>query len=146
MNFRRRVSGHPYIDTIKRYYEGCNTQDFDLMCSTFSDDVVHFFVDHSAVVGASSLANYWCKVAPRTQANWTLDHAIVQEPECVIEWSMLWTPSQTGMPELLRGSEWYWFEGDRIREIRSYHNNFYLQDTRNRELRDYDYDGRGYRV
>jgi len=57
-----------------------------------------------------------------------------------------WTPAATGAPEVLRGSEWYLFEGERISEIRSYHNNFYLQGPGNRQLHDFDYAGRGYRV
>jgi hypothetical protein len=140
-----RTSGHLYIDLINRYYEGCNTHDVALMMSTFTDDVVHYFVDHGAVRGAQRLANYWAKVAPKTQANWRLDHALVQEPEAVIEWSMMWTPLQTGVAELLRGSEWYIFRDDKIAEIRSYHNNYYLHSPANAELHDFDYSGRGYR-
>jgi hypothetical protein len=142
---RPRRDDHPYIDTIHAYYKGCNTADFELLMSTFADDIVHYFVDHSAVRGAEALANYWCKVGPRTAAHWVLDHAVVQQPEAVIEWSMRWTPATTGKPELLRGSEWYLFDADRILEIRSYHNNFYLQDPANRQLHDFDYEGRGYR-
>ena len=140
-----RTAGHPYIDLIQTYYRGCNTHDVGLMRSTFTDDVVHYFVDHSAVRGAQALANYWAKVAPRTQANWQLDHALIQEPEAVIEWSMAWVPQQTGVEEILRGSEWYVFRDGRIAEIRSYHNNYYLQDPGNRQLHDFDYAGRGYR-
>jgi ketosteroid isomerase-like protein len=139
-----RQSGHRYIDIIKRYYEGCNSADYDLLMSTFTDDIVHYFVDHGAVHGADGLANYWVKVAPRTKARWTLDHAIVEEPEAVIEWSMKWTPPATGKPELLRGSEWYLFRDDKIAEIRSYHNNIHLQNPKNAELWDFDYEGRGY--
>ena len=141
---RLRQSGHEYVETIKNYYRGCSAADSELMMSTFADDVVHYFVDHSAVKGARALANYWAKVGPRTQAEWRLDHVIIQEPEAVIEWSMRWTPSATGRPELLRGSEWYYFVDGRIAEIRSYHNNFYLQDVKNRELWEFDYKGRGY--
>lgn len=115
------------------------------MMSTFMPDIVHYFVDHSAVVGAEALANYWCKVAPKTQANWELDHAVVQESEAVIEWSMRWVPPQTGAVEILRGSEWYVFEGQRISEIRSYHCNYYLNAVENRELHGFDYAARGYR-
>ncbi|MCG8492829.1 MAG: nuclear transport factor 2 family protein [Sneathiellales bacterium] len=142
--FMRQTSGHPYADIINRYYQGCNTADMSLMMSVFHERVVHYFVDHSAVKGATGLANYWAKVGPKTQARWVLDHIIVQEPEAVIEWSMSWIPPQTGRPEILRGSEWYLFEEDKILEIRSYHNNFYLQNPANRELHDYDYEGRGY--
>ncbi len=141
-----RTSGHPYIDTIHNYYRGCNTADVDLMLSTFTDDVVHYFVDHSMVRGAQGLANYWAKVGPLTQANWQLDHALVQEPEAVIEWSMRWVPRQTGEAEILRGSEWYLFREDKIAEIRSYHNNYFLQAPENRALHDFDYAGRGYRM
>jgi hypothetical protein len=141
-----RTSGHPYIETIHTYYRGCNTHDVELMMSTFTDDVVHYFVDHSAVIGADALASYWAKIAPRTQANWVLDHALVQEPEAVIEWSMRWVPLQTGEPEILRGSEWYLFRDDKIAEIRSYHNNYFLQDPENRALHGFDYPGRGYRT
>ena len=141
-----RQSGHPFIETILQYYEGCNTADMDLMMSTFTDDVVHYFVDHSAVRGARALANYWAKVGPITKANWVLDHCLVQEPEAVIEWSMRWIPSQTGVAEMLRGSEWYVFEAGLIKEIRSYHANYYLAAKENHELHGFDYAGRGYRT
>lgn len=142
---RLRQYGHPFIEVIQTYYQGCNSQDFALMMSTFTPDIVHYFVDHSAVVGAEALANYWCKVAPKTQANWQLDHAVVQESEAVIEWSMRWLPAQTGAAEILRGSEWYVFAGERISEIRSYHCKYYLNAVENRELHGFDYVGRGYR-
>ena len=141
-----RTKGHRYIDIINTYYAGCNTADVELMKSTFTDDVVHYFVDHSAVVSAQGLADYWAKIGPLTQANWTLDHALIQEPEAVIEWSMRWVPKQTDEPELLRGSEWYIFRDDKIAEIRSYHNNYYLQAKENSQLHGFDYGQRNYRV
>lgn len=141
-----RQVGHPFIETIHTYYEGCNTADVVLMRSTFTDDVVHYFVDHSAVRGSAELANYWAKVGPKTQANWQLDHALVQDDEAVIEWSMRWIPPATGTPEILRGSEWYLFRDGLIAEIRSYHANHYLSDPKNRELHDFDYATRGYRT
>ncbi len=140
------VLDHPYTQLIQRYYEGCNSADVTLMMSTFADEVVHYFVDHSAVRGAGALASYWSKVGPRTRANWSLDHIVVQEPEAVIEWSMRWVPDTTGKSELLRGTEWYVFMNNRIAEIRSYHNNYYLHDPANRELHGFDYVGRGYRA
>tara|TARA_S200000501_G_C20515125_1_gene608734 strand:+ start:60 stop:542 length:483 start_codon:yes stop_codon:yes gene_type:complete len=139
-----RTSGHPHIETILRYYEGCNTADIPLMKSTFTDDVVHYFTDHGAVRGAESLAMYWSKVGPRTEANWVLDHAMVQDEEAVIEWSMRWRTPE-GRLELLRGSEWYIFRDGVISEIRSYHSNYFLHDRQNRALWDFDYEGRGYR-
>lgn len=142
----RRQSGHVYIDIIKLYYEGCNSANYEQMVSVFADDVAHYFVDHGVVRGAAALANYWVKVGPRTSAKWNLDHAIVEEPEAVIEWSMRWTPSSTNKSEILRGSEWYLFDSNKIVEIRSYHNNYFLSNPRNRELWDFDYKGRGYTI
>ena len=114
------------------------------MKSTFTDDVVHYFVDHSAVRGSDGLANYWAKAGPRTGAHWTVDHAMVMDDEAVIEWSMGWTPVGHDEAEILRGTEWFIFRDGKIAEIRSYHNNHYLQDPRNAELRDFPYDARGY--
>ena len=45
---RLRQEGHPFIEVIQTYYQGCNNQDFALMMSTFTPDIVHYFVDHSA--------------------------------------------------------------------------------------------------
>ena len=71
-------------------------------------------------------------------------HILIQEPEAVIEWSMPWTPPRDQKRQVLRGTEWYIFENDKIVEIRSYHNNYYLQDPKNRELWDFPYEERGY--
>ncbi len=140
------VQQHPLRTVIETYYHGCNTADTGLMISTFTDDVVHYFVDHSPVRGAAALANYWAKVGPATQAHWQVEHALIAEPEGVIEWSMRWVPVQTGAAEVLHGTEWFVFRDGRIAEIRSYHNNFYLQSPQNRALHDFDYAGRGYRT
>ena len=138
------MTKHLYIKTIEKYYDACNQRDEALMISTFTDDVVHYFVDHTPVRSATGLANYWCKVAPKTEATWNLDHALVNEPEAVIEWSMKWKPSTKVSHELLRGTEWFIFVDNKIAEIRSYHCNFFLTDRQNRQLRGFDYVGRKY--
>ena len=103
------MTKHPYIQIIEKYYDACNQRDAALMKSTFTDDVVHYFVDHEPVRSAVGLANYWCKVAPKTEATWGIDHALVSEPEAVIEWSMRWKPSTELKHEILRGTEWFFF-------------------------------------
>lgn len=138
------TSGHPHIDTIQTYYRGCNAADVALMCATFTDDVVHYFVDIEPVRGAQALAAFWARAGPRTRARWHLDHALVAGDEAVIEWTMHWTPPEGAEEEVLRGSEWYRFRDGRIAEIRSYHNNWHLRDPANFELRGFDYDARGY--
>ena len=138
------MTKHRYISAIETYYEGCNAQNPEMMVSTFTDDVVHYFVDHTSVSTAKGLSNYWCKVADQTQATWSMDHALVKEPEAVIEWSMLWRPLSEENHELLRGTEWFIFRDEKIAEIRSYHCNFFLSDRKNRQLHDFNYAARGY--
>ncbi|MEM7540756.1 MAG: nuclear transport factor 2 family protein [Pseudomonadota bacterium] len=135
---------HPHAQTILRYYQGCNTGDVDLMKSTFTDDVVHYFVDLEAVSGADTLAALWQRAASKTKASWHLDHIIVEGDEAVIEWTMRWTPKGLTVEEILRGTEWYLFEDGLIKEIRSYHNNFHLADPSNFELKGFDYAQRTY--
>ena len=140
------MKNHPKYKMISKYYRGCNTQNAALMISTFTGDVIHYFVDHSAISGAEGLANYWCKVATLTKASWTIDHILVKGEEAVIEWSMRWKPASEKKYELLRGTEWFIFRENRIAEIRSYHCNFFRSDRANCQLHDFDYSGRGYSV
>jgi len=135
---------HPNVATVQRYYDGCNTADVALMRSTFTDDVVHYFVDHAPVRGADGLARYWAKVGPRTKAYWSIDHALAQDDEVVIEWSMRWTPIGHAREELLRGAEWYTFRDGKIAEIRAYHANHHLAAPENAELHGFPYADRGY--
>ena len=39
-----------YVATIKEYYRGCSTVDVELMKSTFTDDVVHYFTHHAPIL------------------------------------------------------------------------------------------------
>ena len=135
---------HPFVHTIKQYYHGCSTADAELMKSTFTADVVHYFTHHAPIRGAESLAGYWAKMQPRIRATWTCDHAIVQGDECVIEWTMTWTPP-TGTVEAMRGAEWYVFRGDKIAEIRAYYINRHLPyEQPNFELEGFPYAEREY--
>ena len=105
-----------HLATIRRYYEGCNTVNIELMRSTFDADVVHYFVDHAPVSGAVTLASYWAKIGPRTRARWSVDHFLAGGDEAVVEWSMRWMPAHAQRPEVLRGTEWFRFVEGRIAE------------------------------
>ena len=134
-------------ETIERYYRGCNTADEALMQACFTEDVVHYFVDHAAVHGREGLARYWARVGPRTQAEWHVDHCMELGDEAVIEWSMRWLPpdnAATGTFERLRGTEWFRFRDGLISEVRSYHCNHRLAAPENRALHDFPYAERGY--
>jgi len=139
------LQDHPYVTIINRYYHGCNTADVDLMKSTFTDDVVHYFTHHAPVRGAEALATYWAKMQPRVNGMWAVDHAIVQSNEAVIEWTMQWTPPGQKKPQLIRGAEWYVFRDERIAEIRAYYFNPRLPYLRTDfELEDFAYAKRGF--
>jgi hypothetical protein len=136
---------HPYLQTIDRYYHGCNTADEALMRSTFTEDVVHYYTHHDPVRGSAALAHYWSSMQPKIDGHWTIDHGIVQGNEAVIEWSMRWTPPGSSDTEMIRGAEWYLFEDQLIAEIRAYYLNprapYPHTDF---ELLGFDYDARGY--
>ena len=70
-----------------------------------------------------------------------------QENEAVVEWSMLWTPSELRKDELWRGTDWFKFDNDRISEIRQY---YHAPDINPgptyHELQGYPYADRGYPV
>lgn len=139
------LQDHPHVATIKRYYHGCNTADVALMKSTFTDDVVHYFTHHAPIRGAEALATYWVKMQPRVSGMWTVDHALVQGDEAVIEWTMQWTPPEQKKPQLIRGAEWYIFRDERIAEIRAYYLNPRLPYLRTDfELEDFAYAKRGF--
>ena len=74
---------------------------------------------------------------------WVVDHLIADEAagEAVIEWTLFWTPPDTGVRVATRGAEWYVFEGGLIKEIRAY----YRQDpAQTSELEGFPYAERGY--
>lgn len=113
------------------------------MTSTFTDDVVHYFVQPGTDVvrGAEHLARYWRKVQRLLDARWEVDHILANGSEAVIEWSIFWTVPDTNLRLTTRGAEWYVFEDGLIAEIRAYYNQLRDADS---ELLGFDYPGRGY--
>lgn len=131
------------IAMLHRYYEGCNTGNVVLMTGTFTDDVVHYFLEPGTqeVRGAEHLARYWRKVQRLLDARWEIDHAIAQCDEAVIEWTIYWTNPQTRQRLTTRGTEWFVFRQGRIAEVRAYYNQRRDADS---GLVGFDYVGRGY--
>lgn len=113
---------HPHLATIRKYYDGCNRADVDLMMSTFTPDVVHYFIDEPPVRGARALADKWVGFSKdESVPRWTVDHGIVQGDEAVIEWTLIWTrPHRQTVTVMTRGAEWYFFKEGKICEIRAY--------------------------
>ena len=110
---------HKFIDTIARYFNGANEADAELMLSCFCDDITAYTTGIPPRVGNHAVVELLTILHP-TRARWTIDHAVVQEPEAVVEWSALWTPPGTSEEALTRGIDWFVFENDKIKEIREY--------------------------
>ncbi len=131
------------IDTVRRYFEGCNSGDVDELLATLAPDVVHYFLpgDVKTIRGADHLANHWRKYKELLDPTWRIDEIIGSGERVVSEWSCLWTPPQTGRPVMTRGTEWYILRDGLIAEVRAY---FATDLTADTELPDFPYAARGY--
>jgi hypothetical protein len=138
------MATHPFIKTVERYFKGCNTADVSLMLSCFAADVRAYFVGIPPVTGSRDLATFWAEFHKSTGARWTVDRSLAHEREAVVEWSMLWTPPERTVEDLWRGTDWFIFEKNLIREIRQYHPAHDLQPGRDAELMGFSYAERGY--
>jgi len=135
---------HLFTDTIARYFNGANDGDAELMLSCFSDDVTAYTTGIPPRVGNHAVVELLIGIHP-TRARFTLDHAVVQEPEAVVEWSALWTPPGASVEVLTRGVDWFVFENEKIKEIREYAD-FGLspEPPTVHELAQFPYQSRGY--
>jgi len=131
------------IETVRRYYDGCNSGDLDVLLSTLTPDVVHYFLPprFPPIRGAEHLARYWRKYKNLLNPIWSIDHILARDDEVVIEWSCVWTPKDTERRILMRGTEWYIMRGGRIAEVRAY---FMYDETDSTEITGFPYLERGY--
>jgi hypothetical protein len=83
------------------------------------------------------------QVQTSARPDWSVDHAIAQGDEAVIEWSCIWTPRGTQSRIVLRGTDWYVLRGGRIAEIRAY---FIQNNAGDTGLVAFPYGERGYLI
>jgi ketosteroid isomerase-like protein len=131
------------IEVVRRYFDGCNSGELDVLLSTLTPDVVHYFLPSRfpPIRGADHLARYWRKYKTTLSPIWAIDHIIAQNDEIVSEWSCIWTPKETQRRLMMRGSEWYVMRDARIAEVRAY---LIYDDTRDAELTGFPYGERCY--
>jgi ketosteroid isomerase-like protein len=137
------LSAPTHLDTIRTYYRGCSTGDAGLMKSVLAPDVVHYFTGVDPVRGAEGLAAYWVEDNTGDRRTvWTVDRAMVEGDEAVIEWSMFITFLDGRPGQRLRGAEWYAFRDGRIAEVRAYYR--WIPGEPISELGGFPYAERGY--
>jgi ketosteroid isomerase-like protein len=137
------MSASAHLDTIRTYYQGCSTGDAALMTSVLAPEVVHYFTGTDPVRGAEKLAAYWVEdnTGDRRTA-WTVDRAMVDGDEAVIEWSMFVSFLDDRPGQRLRGTEWYAFHDGRIAEVRAHYG--WIPGEPVSELNGFHYAERGY--
>jgi len=132
------------LEVVRRYFvDGCNSGDVEVLLSTLTEDVRHYFLPSSfpPVFGSSHLANYWRKYKQVLDPLWAIDRLIASGDEVVNEWSCLWTPPGTTRRVMTRGTEWYVIRDGRIAEVRAY---FIADPEAHSELSSFPYRARGY--
>jgi ketosteroid isomerase-like protein len=131
------------IEVVRRYYDGCNCGDVEILLGTLAPDVVQYFLPSRfpPIRGAEHLASYWRQYKHALDPVWSIDHIIAHGDEVVSEWSNIWTPAGTKKRIMLRGTEWYILRAFRIAEVRAY---FIFDDVANAELAGFPYGERGY--
>jgi len=138
------MSAESNLQTIFKYFEGCNSGDLDVLMSTLAPDVIHYFSarDQKPIQGAEHLARYWRKIQQTWKPIWRIDHALAKDEEVVIEWSCAYLLKGKQGRMMLRGSDWYVMRSGRIAEVRAYYEN--IDQTRDCELTGFPYGERGY--
>ena len=60
---------------VRRYFDGCNSGDLDVLLGTLTQDVVHYFLDPKfpPIRGAEHLAKYWRKYKTVLDPIWSID-------------------------------------------------------------------------
>jgi ketosteroid isomerase-like protein len=142
-----RVTSSSLEATIRRYFDGCNRADIDMMTATMAPNAVHYFpagAPQGPFRSAREIAEGWVNAVARLGSRWTIESVLVdaERREAVIEW----THWKTKAGIYLRGDEWYRFNAlGLITEIRAY---YACPPTpgsaANSELGGFDYAGRGY--
>jgi uncharacterized protein (DUF1330 family)/ketosteroid isomerase-like protein len=132
---------------IRRYFDACNAADVDAIAACFVPDAVHYFppgMYDGPFRGARTIAEKWRAAVETLGSYWTVDRLVCDPAsrQAVIEW----THFKTKQGAVLRGDEWYVFDGDSglISEIRAYYASPQDASLHRLELGGYDYAAHGY--
>ena len=129
--------------TVHRYFDACNSGDFDALMSTLDGNVVHYFLAETPkpIRGAEHLARFWCKFHSVYKPIWRIDHTAAAGDEVVAEWSCAYLSQGKEQRVMFRGTDWYLLRAGRIVEVRAY---YQFDQSRDCELIAFPYGERGY--
>ena len=130
------------VAVVRRYFDGCQSGDLQVLLGTLAPDVVHYFLPHQfpPIRGAEHLARHWrsSKQAPSDLGDRSHHRADRRGGERV----ELHLDTQGYVKaDHDRGSEWYVLRDGLIAEIRAYLVHDDMADT---ELTQFPYRERGY--
>jgi hypothetical protein len=109
------------LETLLRYFRGCNNGDFELFKTAVAEDVTSYFVDTPPIHGRENLTQFFKMLYDMMKVRWTIDRTLIGEQEVVVEWSMLWTPPCAIEEEIDRGVDWLIFQDDLIAKVYQYY-------------------------
>lgn len=136
-----------HIERIVRdYMDACTAGVAETIAAYFTPDAVHYFppgMYEGPFRGAQTIAGRWTAAVETLGSQWTVDAVVVdterQSAACE------WTHFKVRDGVILRGTEWYEFNGDGlISEIRAYYASPQDAHLTALELGGFDYSGRGY--
>jgi hypothetical protein len=111
-------------ETVRRYYEGCQSGVYDQLISTLDPEVVHHFLPPGFPVirGADALLRFWINCKHIFDPLWRIDQLLARGDEVVIEWSCQFASPATRMRRRImnRGCEWHVMRHNRIAEVHAY--------------------------
>jgi ketosteroid isomerase-like protein len=111
---------HPYIATIARYFNAANAGDPDGIMRCFAPDIDVYTMGYPPRFGGRVAAQTFVGLHA-SGARWTIDHCVIDEPEAVVEWTMLARPTGESHDVMHRGIDWFVFgEDGRIKQIREF--------------------------
>lgn len=98
------------LESVKLYFEACNSASRELFAQILAEDCIHYFPPETGgpYYGRDAIANLWIGFVRDKDSRWTIDREVCDGNEICIEW----THWKLGVGEHIRGSEWYEFGED----------------------------------
>ncbi len=134
---------------IRRYFDRCNAGDHRAITECFAPDAVHYFPPGQPAApwrGGHAIATGWLRIIEDLDARWSMETILCATDgrRAAVEWT-IWKPA---VEDALRGGEWYEIDvaTERIREIRVYYAAPADASREAKELKGFDYRGRGFTV